>query len=218
MTSLILVAGHAIPRNFNSLDTDEGWYLKDFQTGEARFYVEHVRHGVKSAAADPDSLLLFAGGQTDVEAGPRTEGQGYWLVADHFAWFGEPAVKARASTEEFSMDSLENVLFGICRFKEMTGAYPESMVAVGWKFKGERFRMHCDAVRFPLERLRYEGVGDPPLLERNLHFEELRRKMFEADPFGRSAEAAAKKRARNFGRRQHGYLASCPEMREFLAG
>ena len=153
-----------------------------------------------------------------MEAGPRSEGQGYWLVADHFAWFGEPAVKARASTEEFSMDSFENVLFGICRFKEMTGAYPESMVAVGWKFKGERFRMHCDAVRFPLERLRYEGVGDPPHLERNLHFEELRRKMFEADPFGRSAEAAAKKRARNFGRRQHGYLASCPEMREFLAG
>jgi hypothetical protein len=49
---------------------DEGWFLKHFQEGEAKFYIEHVRHGVLLTASDPDAILLFAGGQTDFQAGP----------------------------------------------------------------------------------------------------------------------------------------------------
>jgi hypothetical protein len=154
MKSLILVAGHAIPRRFDSLESDHGWFLKHFQAGEAPSYIEHVRRGVQLASLDPDSLLLFAGGQTDPEAGPRSEGQGYWLVADYLDWFGHPEVKARASTEEFSMDSFENILFGLCRFKELAGGYPAKLTAVGWIFKGSRFQMHCQALRFPLEKFR----------------------------------------------------------------
>jgi len=217
-TSLILVAGHAIVRRLDSLESDEGWFLKHFQAGEAKSYIEHVRHGVILASGEPDAILLFAGGQTDSQAGPRSESQGYWLVADHFDWFGHRHVIPRASTEEFSMDSFENLLFGLCRFKELTGSYPENLTVVGWNFKRYRFEMHRVALHFPLHRFRYEGVGDPPDLATNQHFEGLRRAMFKDDPFGQSEEAARKKRVRNFSCRQHGYHKSCPEITSLLDG
>ncbi len=65
LTRMVLVAGHSVPYRMDRLDSDEGWYLKDFQAGEGVFYLEHVRQGVLLAAQDPASLLLFAGGQTD---------------------------------------------------------------------------------------------------------------------------------------------------------
>ena len=216
MRNLILVAGHAIPYRFDRLDSDEGWYLKHFQAGEGALYVEHVRTGVELAAADPDALLLFAGGQTDEGAGPRSEGQGYWLVAGHAEWFGYTGVRDHATTEEFSLDSFQNLLFGSCRFREVTGEFPENVTALGWQFKGARFGLHREALRFPAGRFRYVGVNDPPDLEKHRHFETARREMFREDPYGMGPEPVAKRAARNVFRRQHGYAASCPELAELL--
>ena len=149
MKLLVLVAGHSIPYRFDRLDRDEGWYLKSFQSGEGCFYLDHVKRGVAIAALYTDSLLIFAGGQTDAAAGPRSEGQGYWLIAEHFDWFGHQEVRARSTTEELSLDSFQNILYGICRSREFTGGYPDRIVAVGWKFKGARFDIHRRALRFP---------------------------------------------------------------------
>lgn len=217
MKTLVLVAGHAIPYRFDRLHTDEGWYLKSFQIQEGGLYLEHVRRGVELAAEMPDSLLIFAGGQSDAAAGPRSEGQGYWLAAEYHGWFGAPEVRIRATTEEFSLDSFQNLLFGICRFREFTGASPEAIVAVGWKFKGPRFDVHRNALRFPRTRFRYEGVNDPPSLETNLPFEQARLRLFEGDPYGVSPDAAGKREARNVFRRQHGYSIGCPELAPLLA-
>jgi hypothetical protein len=90
------------------------------------------------------------------------------------------------------MDSFENLLFGLCRFKELAGVYPEKLTIVGWNFKRYRFEIHRRALHFPLHGFRYEGVGDPPDLARNQHFETLRIAMFERDPFGQSDEAPEK--------------------------
>jgi hypothetical protein len=214
--ALILVAGHAIPYRFDRLDFDEGWHLKHFQAGEGRFYVDHVRRGVELAAQDEGSWLVFAGGQTDQRAGPRSEGQGYWLIAEHFGWFAKSGVRERATTEEFSVDSFENLLFGLCRFRELEGRYPRRVTVVGWQFKGARFGLHREALRFPAECFRYNGVGDPPDLESNLPFEAARRELFRHDPYGRSAEPVAKRAARNIFQRQHGYHRSCPEVSGLL--
>jgi hypothetical protein len=216
MRTLVLVAGHAIPHRFDCLDSDEGWYLKHFQAGEGGLYKAHVRRGVEIAAEDGDALLIFAGGQTDPSAGPRSEGQGYWLVAEHADWFGYPQVRERATTEEFSLDSFQNLLFGLCRFREVTGRYPGRLVVVGWNFKGARFQLHREALQFPSERFRYDGVNDPPDLARNEPFEALRRETFRHDPYGAGAEPVAKRAARNAFRRQHGYAISCPELAELL--
>lgn len=217
MKTLVLVAGHAIPHRFDQLDRDDGWYLKPFQTGEGHLYLSHVECGVQIAARQKEALLVFAGGQTDAAAGPRSEGQGYWLAAEHNDWFGRPDVRGRATTEEFSLDSFQNLLYGICRFHEVTGAYPVDIVAVGWKFKGPRFDVHRRALRFPKDRFRYEGVNDPMTLEQNLPFERARTALFERDPYGVTPEPAQKRDARNVFRRQHGYRESCPELGALLA-
>lgn len=214
--SLVLVAGHAVPHRFDRLDSDDGWYLKHFQAGEGPFYVEHVRTGVETAARIPGSTLLFAGGQTDAAAGPRSEGQGYWLIAEHFDWFGIRGVRERASTEEFSLDSFLNLLYGLCRYRELTGWYPEHVTAIGWRFKGPRFDLHREALRYPKERYTYIGVNDPPRLAENFHFEAERRRGFTADPYGSAPEFAKKREDRNPFHRRHGYAYGCAEVRELL--
>lgn len=82
------------------------------------------------AAADPLSLLLFSGGQTRQDAGPRSEGASYWQVAEAAGWFGSAEVRARSATEETARDSFENVLFSLCRFYQLTGHYPHNITVV----------------------------------------------------------------------------------------
>jgi hypothetical protein len=215
--TLVLVAGHAIPHRFDQLDRDDGWYLKPFQSGEGHLYLDHVERGVVISAQRTEGLLIFAGGQTDAAAGPRSEGQGYWLAAEHHAWFRHGEVRERATTEEFSLDSFQNLLYGICRFREVSGAYPSNIIAVGWKFKAARFDLHRRALRFPEGRFHYEGVNDPATLEANLPFEKARTALFERDPYGVTPEPELKRDARNVFRRQHGYRESCPELGALLA-
>jgi hypothetical protein len=83
--------------------------------GEARSFIDHIELGVKKASLDPLAMLLFSGGQTRKEAGPRSEGLSYWVVAEAASWFGEVQVRNRTFTEEHARDSFENLLFGICR-------------------------------------------------------------------------------------------------------
>jgi hypothetical protein len=216
MRNLIAVAGHAIPRDFVDLSADASWYLKHFQAGEGGCYLEHVREGVLAAGQDADSLLVFSGGQTDRAAGPRSEGAGYWLIAEHFDWWGRIEVRDRATSEEFARDSFDNLRFSICRFREFTGAYPERIKCVGWGFKEQRFQMHREALRFPANRFTYDGINEPPRLDEALPFEAERRRLFQADPYGSGLEARGRRTMRNPFRRQHGYAASCPEIRQLL--
>lgn len=83
--------------------------------------------GLLTTNVHPETLVvLFApvrvrwcssgiGGKTRGPAGPKSEGESYFFVADHFDWWGKPDLRSRASTEDFARDSFENVLFSICR-------------------------------------------------------------------------------------------------------
>ena len=121
----VIVPGHAILTDFSDPQAEDGWILLDFQRGETGCYVERVRRGVQLASEDSTSLLVFSGGQSRREAGPRSEAWSYFWIADRFGWLGKAEVASRATTEEFARDSFENLLFGICRFKECVGQYPE---------------------------------------------------------------------------------------------
>ena len=67
--------------------------------GQSHSFVEHIQMGVRHAEADPSSLLLFSGGQTRRAAGPRSEAEGYWMVAAAAGWWGHHGVQDRAFTE-----------------------------------------------------------------------------------------------------------------------
>lgn len=42
-------------------------------------------------------------------------------------WTGKDDVRSRALTEEHARDSFENLLFSVCRFRELTGSYPKNI-------------------------------------------------------------------------------------------
>ncbi len=68
----------------------------------------HIQAGIWHAADDPDSLLIFSGGETRALTGPLTEGSSYFRVADALQLW-QSNVRARSVTEEFATDSFENL-------------------------------------------------------------------------------------------------------------
>ena len=229
---LIIVACHAVyvAEDFSEPLSDSSWFLQDFQKGEPPFYVEHIRRGIELADDDKEALLVFSGGQTRYEAGPRSEAQSYWMIADHFEWWFRTNVKLRATTEEFARDSFENLLFSICRFEECVGKYPEKIIVVSWAFKKERFDMHRKAIRFPSSRFTFEGVNNPVDLTAAEDGERKAIEDFKQDPYGTRENRGDerdengrlikflgdKRRERNPFNRQHSYLTSCSELKGLL--
>ena len=128
-THLIMVAGHAVltasERTAAAVQSESSWFLEPFQRGQLQTMLSHVRRGVELAAADNASLLIFSGGETRAAAGPRSEAASYWEAAEAMHWFGQaPHVRPRALLEAHARDSLENLLFALCRFREAAGRYP----------------------------------------------------------------------------------------------
>lgn len=231
LENLILVAGHAVyvADNFDNPENDNSWFLQDFQRGEPPFYIEHICKGVEIADQDPKSLLVFSGGQTRYEAGPRSEAQSYWEIADHFSWWGKTNVELRATTEEFARDSYENLLFGICRFREAVGQYPRRIEVVSWAFKEQRFALHRQAICFPRNKFVFKGVNNPVDIEKAKQGEERTITDFEQDPYGVRRNNMEKdendkpikflgdrRDDRNPFNKQHPYDVSCEEVKDLL--
>jgi hypothetical protein len=102
-----------------------------------------------------------SGGKTREAAGPLSEGVGYWRIGQSVRWLGRPDVRDRTATEDFAQDSFENLLFGLCRFRELAGHFPEHVTVVSWRFKEARFALHRDAIGWPESRWTYLGVNNP---------------------------------------------------------
>ena len=65
----------------------------------------------------------------------------------------------RATTENYALDSYQNLLFSISRFHEYTGRFPENITIIGYGFKRDRFvDLHRAAIRWPLDRFQYIGI------------------------------------------------------------
>lgn len=72
------------------------------------------------------------------------------------------------TTESFALDSYENFLFSMARFREYTGRWPERITIVGYGMKEARFEeLHAKAIRWPTKgyvgkekRFRYVGIDD----------------------------------------------------------
>ena len=192
MKNAIIVPGHAILKDLEDVEADSSWFLLGYQKGEPRFYIEHIRAAVEMA--DGESAVILSGGYTRPGA-PRSEAEGYRLVAGHFGWFGKSRVCA--VTEEHARDSFENVLFGVARFRQHFGRLPEHVTVCGWEFKRQRFDMHRAAIGWPAGRFRYIGVNDPDDLALAEQHEALTRDLFAADPRGEAPILAAKRRTRD---------------------
>ncbi|KAJ0257526.1 Transmembrane protein [Hirschfeldia incana] len=219
LKNLVMVAGHSVytSSNCGRLDKEESWFLESYQKhpGQAATFLSHIEEGVEAAGRDDEALLLFSGGETRKEAGPRSEAQSYWAVAESKGWFGKDDVRSRALTEEHARDSFENLLFSVCRFRELTGSYPHNITVVSYDFKEERFaHLHRSAMGFPESRFRY--LGTPASLESKeaaLKGEAMVRAQFQEDPYGCVGSLWRKKLKRDPFHRTIPYPNGCPEIR-----
>lgn len=235
--------------DFHLATREDSWFLEPYQQveGEAQSFVDHVRMGAELAARDPSALLLFSGGQTRAAAGPRSEGLSYWVVAEAAGWFaqevgaaareaeaarggGEEAqraaqagavagVRARAFTEEHARDSFENLLFGLCRFYEVTGRYPKRVTVVSYTLKERRFKeVHRAALRFPEARFAFVGSPVPPAAVGADAGEARTVAAFVKDPYGCDprGELAAKRARRDPFAVGPPHPSRCPAMAELL--
>lgn len=105
---LIVVAGHSVyvgaDRSKGALERESSWSLERYQRGQLPTMLAHIKVGVKLAAEDNASLLIFSGGATREAAGPRTEALSYWEAAEAQGWFGHGGVRARAHIEDQARD------------------------------------------------------------------------------------------------------------------
>eukprot|EP00934_Nitzschia_sp_Nitz4_P001881 Nitzschia sp. Nitz4//scaffold8_size234185//232841//234078//NITZ4_001308-RA/size234185-augustus-gene-0.283-mRNA-1//-1//CDS//3329559959//1881//frame0 len=227
--NLVMVAGHSVTISGHLEDAgqdESDWFLLDYQKGQGlpQAIRAHISAGIETAHRDPESLLIFSGGETRAVTGPLTEGASYFHAADAMhLWPSAGTVRARTTTEEFATDSFENLMFSICRFQEVTGRYPDKITVVSFTFKERRFKtLHAPALQWPSEKFSYVGV-DPPAstgfnLQRSIVGErENAAAPFEQDPYGCHSEVLQKKRReRNPFHRTPPYTISCPDLSELL--
>ncbi|KAG6821023.1 hypothetical protein H0H93_007913 [Arthromyces matolae] len=165
------MACHAIWKGIDPdlrLNEDQ-WILEPYQTGGGRVsaFFAHILRGAELAKEDPDSLLVFSGGQTRTTS-TTTEAESYMRLALAADVFTTTTPFNRATTEDHALDSYQNLLFSIARFHEYTGRYPTKITVVGYDFKQARFTdLHRAALRWPIEKFHYIGV-DPEVVHENV--------------------------------------------------
>jgi len=224
LRNLVMVAGHSVytSATCGGTDREESWFLEPYQRhpGQAATFVAHIKEGVDIAARDDGALLLFSGGETRKDAGPRSEAQSYWAIAESKGWFGnDESVRSRALTEEHARDSFENLLFSVCRFRELTGRYPQNITVVSYDFKEERFaQLHRTALGFPEGRFFFSGTpATPAAREAALKGEAAVRAQFLEDPYGCLGSLHVKRLKRDPFHRTIPYPEGCPELKSLFS-
>lgn len=218
---LVVVAGHAIWTGFDAsrYDDDSDWILTPFQKGgSVTTFFKHIQAGAKIVNEDPTSLLVFSGGQTRPDNPPSTEAQSYHRLAVAAKLVNSTPDFLRATTEDFALDSYENLLFSLARFKEVTGRWPEKVTVVGFEMKRARFEnLHRAAIKYPAERFQYIGIDDEGDTKDSYEGEYRYGFLpFQDDMYGCLPPLSTKRTSRNPFARYHPYHVSCPEIAGLL--
>lgn len=223
---LIVVPCHAIWKGVDAasrLDEND-WVLEPYQRGSKRIaaFYDHILHGANLAGNDTRALLVFSGGQTRPTS-PSTEAESYYRLALSAKLLDQPKsdpIFDRTTTENYALDSYQNLLFSIARFREFTGRIPKRITVVGYGFKKARFTdLHRKAIRWPQNRFYYIGV-DPEDEQHSLIAQEGERVNgylpYSMDLYGCRSFLLSKRQQRNPFSRFHSYYVSFPELGPLL--
>ena len=204
---LIVLCCHAVFTGDEDDIGEEHWLLQPFQRSnptigkpsEHKTFMTHIAAAGLACKSDPGSLLVISGGRTtDFD---RSEAEGY--EASSFTLLHKFALGKPIPLEENATDSYQNLLFSILEFRRTTGSYPESITVITHAFKERRFlELHARAIKWPLARIRVQGINPPFTLEELQQAEEGEREhaydAFASDPYGVRPPLADKRRARNW--------------------
>ncbi|KAJ7039160.1 hypothetical protein C8F04DRAFT_1033875 [Mycena alexandri] len=214
---LVIVPGHAIWVGTNpGLRTQLGeWVFRTYQTGQEssrlEVFFKHISTAAQIALEDERALVVFSGGQTQPTS-TTTEGESYLRLALSAGLF-QSETFSRATSENFALDSYQNLLFSIARFREFTGTYPSDITVVGYTMKQTRFSVHRTAILWPDSHFTYIGIdidGDNTQAregERNNGY-----LPYLEDHYGCHGFLAAKRISRNYAARFPPYHLSSPEL------
>ncbi|WOO79454.1 putative protein [Vanrija pseudolonga] len=226
---LIMVPGHAVWTGHDpsvAAIHDDDWVLEHYQKGgSVQTYVGHIERGAKLLKEDPHALLVFSGGATRSHTStPLSESVSYHRLAVARGLLSvsevdeQLAPAARATTEEYALDSYENLLFSMARFREVTGRWPDRVTVVGYGMKRKRFeQLHRGAIRFPAHKFNYVGIDDEG--DTTEHYSgELKHAYahFLFSPSGCRPPLSQKRTDRNPYSRYPPYHASTPELGPLL--
>lgn len=223
MTDLVIVPGHAVMRltDLANADTsDASWYLLPYQRNQGfpSIIKSHVQAGVKAALLDEKAMLIFSGGETRLDVGPTSEAASYYYLASAKKWINR--LSDRVFLEEYARDSFENLLFSVCRFREVQGYYPSKITVVGFDFKGKRYaELHRQAIGYPTANFSYIGVrSSAPFDQARAERGEVEAYTeFQHDMYGCNDRALREKRGkRNPFKRTVPYALACPELEELF--
>ncbi|KAF8973186.1 hypothetical protein BDZ97DRAFT_1649296 [Flammula alnicola] len=224
LNHLIMVPCHSIWKGTDSWLDEDDWVLETYQKGPGRVraFYQHIERSVELADSDPKSLLVFSGGQTKPFSS-TTEAESYLRLAQAAGLIptetAQSFVHSRATTENYAMDSYQNILFSIARFREFTGHFPTKITVVGYEFKRPRFtKLHREALRWPQHRFAYVGVDPEHDGTTNaVEGERLNGYIpYTLDIYGCHSVLLDKRRQRNPYSRFHPYYTSCPEIAPLL--
>jgi hypothetical protein len=244
--TLIIVPGHAIQhcteRDMSLYNVDCWTLLNSYQRNQVPIYVAHVRHALHELANRDDALLIMSGGKTHPGLSRMSEGTSLVALAERIVsedpslqQFNSPFdLLHRVFSEEFALDSHDNLLFSMCRFQQLTGHQPQHVVVAGFGFKQKRFsEIHRVSAGLSASAFEYIDVNplNDELLVSQLGVEEAKRQTklidfalppYRSDPFGCGPELRNKRRSRNMYAPHapfahvYMYALSCPSMRERL--
>ncbi|KAF9476368.1 hypothetical protein BDN70DRAFT_882547 [Pholiota conissans] len=217
---LVVVPCHSIWQGTSSWLEEKDWLLEPYQKGPGRVraFYQHIERSVEIAEQDANSLLIFSGGQTKPFSA-TTEAESYLRLAQTSGLIPHETPKSfvhsRSTTENYAMDSYQNLLFSVARFREFTGHYPSKITVVGYEFKRARFtELHRKAVRWPLHKFTYVGVD--PEYEGSTNALEGERANgyipYTHDTYGCHSLLLGKRQQRNPFSRFHPYYTSSPEL------
>ncbi|KAH9258939.1 hypothetical protein BASA81_002559 [Batrachochytrium salamandrivorans] len=200
LPSLVIVPGHGMFVNSQ-------WIVAPWLEP----FVGDVEDQIKYALAQQShSVVVFSGGQTNRQVGRLSEAESYRRAAVERLSLDTSQVVL----EEYALDSFQNLVYSICRYKQQVGRYPMRVKVVGFEFKRDRFvGEHARAIG--LSQMEYVGFGNAKLQ----HDMEVNGvvKQFRQDLFGCLPPLSIKRAERNVYNRQHPYLEHCPELAELLA-
>lgn len=150
---LLVLAGHAI---WNG----EHW-VGGFE-GEEAFYAAHVQQALLVLEEGYEALVL-SGGCTrpalEHDTAGRSEAEGMKQFAIEQGWMS--LGDDRVLLEPYARDTMENMTFGMLRYRREKGKWPSRVGVVSWVAKGLRIQLIGAGLQLG-GRLRIHGVGVYP--------------------------------------------------------
>lgn len=223
--NLVMLPCHAIYKGKGTGENFDDWNLEEFQKegNDNLAWIKQIQQCVN--LIDNETIVIISGGKTK-RYGNISESFSYLNLIlqnwDKFICSGdakdEYEVKKEQMAnliflEEYAKDSFENLLYSICRFKEITKKFPQKVTIVGYKFKETRFvKNHSEALNLSKRNigLEYIGIDPEPTIyakdspEYRKFFTDLDKfeynravLLFATDPLGIKEPLIGKKRTRN---------------------